>query len=175
MACLAMAACGKKEAAPYKNNNTASISINNEPWQHSWTKVILGSVDSGIIHIVFGKGGDPDDMLTKGEYLIINILKGKTLGRIPMKNIDNIELEQDSLSSISFLLLPEYHNLCRSFRMYDVDSNNNWVEIIKQEDNFKKIWGKFNVTLVSDEYNCGLAYPYPDTLRIREAEFYVEL
>ncbi|HRP89292.1 MAG TPA: hypothetical protein PKX92_04590 [Edaphocola sp.] len=57
-----------------------------------------------------------------------------------------------------------------------VDSNHldqNWIEITKQEHDFKKVWGKFNLVMVKDP-TTPAKYLYPDTLNIENGEFFVE-
>ncbi len=54
-----------------------------------------------------------------------------------------------------------------------VDSTkDNWAEIVQQDENYKYIWGKFNLTMYKVR-NCP-AGGFPDTLRITNGEFYFE-
>ncbi|HRP89291.1 MAG TPA: hypothetical protein PKX92_04585 [Edaphocola sp.] len=57
-----------------------------------------------------------------------------------------------------------------------VDSNHLdqcWIEITKEENNFKKIWGNFKLVMIKDpEFNN--VYIYPENITIKSGEFYVE-
>ncbi len=56
-----------------------------------------------------------------------------------------------------------------------VDSNHLdqcWIEITKQEHDFKKIWGNFNLVMTKEANDK--VYIYPENITIKSGEFYVE-
>lgn len=66
--------------------------------------------------------------------------------------------------------------ICERIQVDNNDSLNNWIEITKQEDNYKKIWGKFQMTMHRASLDHGCPIPrHPEQFNIRNGEFYIEL
>lgn len=65
------------------------------------------------------------------------------------------------------------HITCDIYYCLESDSLNNWVQITRAENDYQKIWGTFSMTLLRHRTCVGSTYP--DTLYIRDGEFYVEI
>ena len=84
-----------------------------------------------------------------------------------------LETEYNTPTNSNFLVvIEEGEFISEEFRPLESDLVNNWLEITKQEDNYKKVWGKFSATYIKEK--TGPDAKYPDTLRIRNGSFYVE-
>ena len=61
--------------------------------------------------------------------------------------------------------------VCDLFDVAEADSVNNWIQITKEKNGYKEIWGMFSVTLYRVE-GCATS-SYPDTLKIRDGNFHI--
>jgi len=59
---------------------------------------------------------------------------------------------------------------CDMFQILEADSLNNWIQITKEKDNYKEVWGTYSATFIRLE-GCASS-PYPDTLRMRNGSFH---
>jgi hypothetical protein len=60
---------------------------------------------------------------------------------------------------------------CESFEVNEKDSLNNFVQITKQQNDFKEIWGNFSVSF-NKTRDCAANF-YPNTIVIRNGNFHV--
>ena len=168
---ITVISCDKNNKIP---DTWGAFEMNGTHWQAQKTSV------NKINDTLFGFS------LVKGKYwaeydidtaaLSFNFLR-KELGR---KTVFNRRMEEwittlENTPTIASFNLQnnDFGFLSEAFRPLESDSVNNWIEITKQEDNYKKVWGKFSITLIKEGTNQ--TPNYPDTLRIRNGSFYVEM
>lgn len=168
--------CKKKDKQELE---TSSFTINGNHWNSE--KLSSSWQSDSKFSFSYGKGIHKSGEIgntynTFDEILNFNLID-KKLGRqiIPIITFAAIAgLNQDSPP---FAVFGTFHDEgcvgCEMFYVGGTDVENNWIEITKQEDNFKKIWGKFSLTMVKDSIDCDLAH-YPNVIQIRNGEFYLK-
>ncbi len=62
---------------------------------------------------------------------------------------------------------------CDLYQVLGNDSVNNWVRVIRQENNYSEVWGSFSMHLYRI-YTCNVS-TYPDTLLITNGSFYFKI
>lgn len=178
MICCFAFSCKKVKKVVNKGN--AGMEINGQPWQsdNGYMTVIYDS----ILTFNFAKGKFVEGRFFSDETLLLLSIR-KQMGRqamfdIPFSNYRPEEMLAGKGFSLFGTYLQQGHEVCSQYMVYKDDSLNNWMHIEREEDDFKKIWGSFSMTMVTDtSYNWGgncAKNPYSDTIRIRNATFYAE-
>ncbi len=73
-----------------------------------------------------------------------------------------------------YTLIEQGHASNEEFDILESDTENNWVQITEEKNDYKEIKGKFSLTLIKTSTGID-PNRYPDTLRIRNGEFSVTL
>ena len=149
--------------------------MNEKIWESS--KGTLTVFNDSLFHISFSWG------IYNKEYDIDTLgysftLLRKKLGKQTLYNrsIEQVRVSLESTPPLfSFISSDQDGEMaCDVFRPNELDSVNNWINITKQEGNFKKVWGTFSVTIKKEEFPCS-KLKYPDSMEIRNGSFYIEL
>lgn len=102
----------------------------------------------------------------------------KKLGKQNLQSLRIEDLGNLAEDSQGYALLNTFSDQgCVACELFIVDGTkleHNWVEITKEEGNYQKVWGKFNLVLIKHQ-SAAYCGNYPDTIRIENGEFYVEL
>ena len=172
---ITIGSCKKKDKEP---SGTCSFTINGKEWKGD--KQVSTWQSETKFSFTYGKGINFEegyDYATYDQSLNFNLVD-KKLGRqtIPIiKFLDISDLTEDSAPFVLFSTFTQQGCTgCEMFYVGGTDVENNWIEVTKQEDNFKKIWGKFSLTMVKDSVDCFLAR-YPNTIEVRNGSFYLEM
>jgi len=98
----------------------------------------------------------------------------KVLGTFRIEGYDTNSVFNPSLSkTASFGTSQDDGDVgCDLFKVIESDSLNNWVNIWQEKDDFKEVWGTFQVSLYRVA-GCASS-PYPDTLRLTDGQFHLK-
>ena len=159
---ILFACCKKKENSPYLGEvtflmngvnyaGTLTVSSNDSTFTFSLYNKI-----NGINHDNFGFGFVRKTLLKQSA-------KNRTTGLgIPDFSTCSYGTRQDDGDVV-----------CELFKVYEPDSVTNYIQVTNQDNNFKEVWGVFNVTLYKaescPEKNSG------DTLRCTNGKFHILL
>ncbi len=183
---LLFTSCKTKETIarlPRPEKPLLKMQINNVEWQGN--KVVYRVANSSA-------SGNPESRINTwgGIYAMQNdtpsyyleelgfLLMKKKAGRQIIKYVEFNQLMSDLINFSD--ITPVYISMGTSHQMGEMicedfevdDTKDNWVEIIQEEDNYKYIWGQFNLHLIRTK-SCATA-KYTDTLRLNNGEFYIE-
>ena len=175
--CL-MQACKKK-----KGNTNASWSdfaINDSAWNSGrGYSIITGDSLMGF-NFSAGHYIKEDNYFSASSKLLIASVPLQ-VGKHFLYSVPHDQLAEKTLSGQPFALFSTMIEagelFCVTYKVYADDSINNWLEIERQKDNFRKVWGSYSITMVKDtsisDGTCN-RNTYGDTVRIRNAKFYAE-
>ena len=167
LACLN--ACDKKQPTGERTTmGRAKVSINDAPWQCDWLAIIPTNNDSELFNVMLAQGGNIKDHFSASEIMSIQTFKN-ILGRQKLYNLGDF-----SEAVADFKVVPYGHSgaICDWFLVDTTNSAANWLEIYKEEDDFKKIWARFEMKMYKKEPNmCDKGRNYPDTIRVK-GEFF---
>lgn len=148
-------------------------SINLDNTLNPNTMFTFSAVDYGIENDV----KYPKSRLSIG-FLRKQVGKQRLTGAPIAEILDSVRIYSPSVPT--YLAVTSYqehgHFLCEQFQVDNNDSLNNWIEITKQEGGYKKIWGKFQVTIFREGiYNRCDNLRFPERFTTTSGQFYLEL
>ena len=122
----------------------------------------------------------------KGDYININVYKKNQYGdnhenlnfSCIRRNLlrqkvkpHNAATKFDSLQS-TFYTLQGGDVACDYYDVLTSDTENNYIQIEGERNNYKEIWGNFSMTYIRTE-SCSPNSLWPDTVRLREGKFHL--
>jgi hypothetical protein len=172
-----LSACNKTDKS---KASTASFIINGNEWKSDKMRFSWSSDKKFTVSYAKGlhSGANLDGTDGFDEKISLNFIE-KKMGKQEIKtlrisNIGSVN-EENSFPSAFFNTTSQEGCVgCEDFIVDSTNTADNWIEITKQEKNYRKIWGKFNLTMIKETPGCDQPR-YSDTIRIQNAEFYLEL
>ncbi len=170
--------CKKKSGDA--NSSWSNFEVNDSAWSSGkGYSTIMGD---SLINLSFSAGRyikEDDYFSASSKMFIVSI--PLEVGKHSLYSVPNNKLGDEALSGKPFALFSTMIEagefFCTTYNVYAGDSSNNWVQIERQEDNFRKVWGSYSMTMVKDtsisDGTC-TRNTYGDTVRIRNAKFYAE-
>ena len=178
---LGMVAACEKKPGKITNPSWSSFEINDSFWTSGkGYSTIIGDSLMGF-NFSAGRYIKEDDYFSTHSQMFIASIPTK-VGKYALSSIPHNQFGDQSLSGQPFALFStmmeagEFY--CTDYKVYAADSLNNWFQIERQEDNFRKVWGSYSITMIKDtsflDGTC-TRNTYGDTVRIRNARFYAEV
>jgi hypothetical protein len=171
--CVWLSGCNKKQyqiESPTYGKTT--VEINGKEWKEDIKSVIYNNNDR--FEFSAFKYKKVDDVWVVFEILTFgDIRKNKNMQLIEKLQIGNpYTANLDSAYNwSSFGTTRDDGDVnCDYYRVWESDSTNNWIQITKEKDNYKEVWGTYSVTFLR-ESGCASS-PYTDTLRFRNGSFH---
>ncbi|HTO15977.1 MAG TPA: hypothetical protein VLZ83_09405 [Edaphocola sp.] len=175
---LVLGGCKKKDKSKLSK---ASFTINGIEWKSDGVFFCQSLEDNFSFTFARGVYGDyskKDPSFGYDESLTLGYVV-KKLGKQYLPSLRLIDVGGMAIEDIPAYVFfgTRTEEGCVSCEQFIVDSNaldQNWIEVIKEEGNYKKIWGKFNLVMIREtgSVRCNR---YPDTIRIENGTFYLEL
>jgi hypothetical protein len=154
--------CKKKENTPYKGE--VSFLMNGKNYSGTLT---AGGNDSTFSFSLFNEKNNINQDNFTFDFVRKNSMKQRIDKRVVFNFVPNFAECSYGTSQ------DDGDVVCELFNTSKVDSTTNFIQITKQENNYKEVWGDFNVTLYKTEScpekNSG------DTLRCTNGKFHLLL
>ncbi|GEM_PF-1446237 len=176
---VGVAACEKK-SGKITNPSWSKFEVNDSAWSSGMGySTVIGD---SLLSLTFSAGRyiKEDDYFNTHSMITFYSIP-LVSGRQSLYSVPFVQLREKALSGRPFVLFSTMIEagefFCTDYKVYVEDSLNNWLEIERQEDNFRKVWGSYSITMIKDtsilDGTC-TRNTYGDTVRIRNAKFYAE-
>jgi len=171
--CFAGLSCKKQYLGDLPDLGDISVNINGTLWEEK-VQVAQNSGSSDYFTFAAYKYKKNDGIYTPMEEFFFEKVKKNT----EVQRIFPVISGYFPQNPDSFYLYSSFYTNqddgdvpCDGYAVWDTDSANNWIQITKQEGDYKEIWGNFSVTYIRG-MSCA-ASPYADdTLRFRNGTFH---
>lgn len=145
-------------------SGSCSATINGQNWTANYVKA--GKTDSTIAFMAQIQKLNEFKEPYPYDILDIHIMKNK--GKQIVGEISTVPY------AYFYTAIEQGHATNERFEVLEADTENNWVQITEESNDYKEIKGKFSLTLIKTSTGID-PNRYPDTLRIRNGEFSVTL
>jgi hypothetical protein len=174
---FALGACNKTDKS---KASTSSFIIDGKEWKSDKMRFSWSSDKKFTVSYAKGlhSGANFDGTDGFDEKVSLNFIE-KKMGKqeiraLRISDIGSVSEENSFPSAFINTTSQEGCVGCEDFMVDSTNAADNWIEITKQEKNYRKIWGKFSLTMIKESSGCDQPR-YSDTIRIQNAEFYLEL
>lgn len=177
---LAFAAQSCKKKSSNTNPSWSNFEINDSAWISGVGHSTIIGDSLLILNFSAGYYIEEEDFFNVRSKIRLYSIPLK-LGNHRLNEVPINKLGEEALSGKPFALFSTLIEagefFCTDYKVYADDSLNNWLEIERQEDNYRKVWGSYSITMIKDtsmlDGTC-TRNTYGDTVRIRNAKFYAE-